>query len=45
MLDSDMLVVRNMDELMEMPLEPGWIAAAHACTCNPKKLSHYPSDW
>ncbi|GAA5937422.1 glycosyltransferase family 8 protein [Sporobolomyces koalae] len=45
MLDSDMVVTRNMDELMEMSLEPGWIAAAHACTCNPKKLAHYPSDW
>ncbi|GAA6004904.1 hypothetical protein JCM10207_008447 [Rhodosporidiobolus poonsookiae] len=45
LLDSDMLVVRNMDELMEMPLEEGWIAAAHACTCNPKKLSHYPKHW
>ncbi|GAA5918513.1 hypothetical protein JCM6882_001362 [Rhodosporidiobolus microsporus] len=45
LLDSDMLVVRNMDELMEMPLEEGWIAASHACTCNPKKLAHYPSNW
>ncbi|GAA5963268.1 hypothetical protein JCM3765_005782 [Sporobolomyces pararoseus] len=45
MLDSDMIVTRNMDELMDLPLEAGWIAAAHACTCNPKKLSHYPSDW
>ncbi|GAA5822068.1 hypothetical protein JCM11251_004846 [Rhodosporidiobolus azoricus] len=45
LLDSDMLVLQNMDELLEMPLEQGWIAAAHACTCNPKKLSHYPSNW
>ncbi|GAA6042530.1 hypothetical protein JCM8097_004651 [Rhodosporidiobolus ruineniae] len=45
LLDSDMLVVRNMDELMEMPLEEGWIAATHACTCNPKKLAHYPKTW
>lgn len=45
MLDSDMLVVDNMDELMTMPLEEDWIAAAHACTCNPQKLTHYPSDW
>lgn len=40
-----MLVVRNMDELMTMDLEPGTIAAAHACTCNPRKLAHYPRDW
>ncbi|KAM0788763.1 hypothetical protein ACM66B_002854 [Microbotryomycetes sp. NB124-2] len=45
LLDSDMLVLQNMDELMTMPLEPGWIAAAHACTCNPRKLAHYPKDW
>ncbi|GAA6061250.1 hypothetical protein JCM10212_000691 [Sporobolomyces blumeae] len=45
MLDSDMVVVRNMDELMEMDLEPGWIAASHACTCNPRKLAHYPKNW
>ncbi|GAA5950791.1 hypothetical protein JCM21900_002019 [Sporobolomyces salmonicolor] len=45
MLDSDMVVLRNMDELMSMPLEEGWIAASHACTCNPRKLAHYPSNW
>ncbi|KDQ19936.1 glycosyltransferase family 8 protein [Botryobasidium botryosum FD-172 SS1] len=46
LLDSDMLVRRNMDELMELQL-PGsdWIAAAHACTCNPRKFPHYPKDW
>lgn len=45
MVDSDMLVVDNMDELMTMPLEEGWIAAGHACTCNPLKLKHYPANW
>lgn len=45
MMDSDMIVVDNMDELMTIPLEPGWVAAAHACTCNPRKLAHYPEDW
>jgi hypothetical protein len=45
MMDSDMLILRNMDELMEIDLPPGWIAAAHACTCNPRKLAHYPEDW
>ena len=45
MLDSDMIVMRNMDELMELDLPSDWIAAAHACACNPRKLAHYPEDW
>jgi lipopolysaccharide biosynthesis glycosyltransferase len=40
-----MLVRKNMDELIEMPLGDDEIAATHACTCNPRKLPHYPSDW
>jgi lipopolysaccharide biosynthesis glycosyltransferase len=40
-----MLVRKNMDELMEMSLGNDEIAAAHACTCNPRKLPHYRSDW
>ncbi|KAF8592039.1 glycosyltransferase family 8 protein [Ramaria rubella] len=46
LLDSDMLVLQNMDDLLEIDL-PGrdWIAACHACACNPRKLAHYPSDW
>ena len=45
MLDSDMLVLQNMDELLDMDLKPGHIAAAHVCACNPRKIPHYPSDW
>jgi hypothetical protein len=45
MVDSDMLVMENMDELMTMDLPDGHIAAIHACACNPRKLPHYPSDW
>ena len=45
LLDSDMLVRRNPDELITMELPPGHIAAAHACTCNPRRFSHYPADW
>ncbi|KAM3586733.1 hypothetical protein VKS41_001791 [Umbelopsis sp. WA50703] len=46
LMDADMLPIRNMDELMIMPLGgPEWIAASHACTCNPQKISHYPKDW
>lgn len=52
-LDSDMLVMRNMDELMDVELDPPGndgsgprvFAASHACLCNPKKISHYPKNW
>lgn len=56
-LDSDMLVLQNMDELMTMPLDDGPAAAAggpdskrvfaagHACVCNPLRKAHYPKDW
>ena len=52
-LDSDMLALRNMDELMEMELDPPSMggkgnkvfAASHACVCNPLKKPHYPKDW
>lgn len=45
MLDADMIVMRNMDHLLEMELEEDWIAAAHVCACNPRRLPHYPEDW
>jgi alpha-N-acetylglucosamine transferase len=45
LLDSDMIVMRSMDELMELDLASDWIAAAHACACNPRKFAHYPKDW
>ena len=52
-LDSDMIVLQNMDELMEIPLDPPEVAgkgnrvfaASHACVCNPLKKPHYPKDW
>jgi hypothetical protein len=52
-LDSDMLVLKNMDELMELELDPPSaagtgnrvFAASHACACNPLKKPHYPSNW
>lgn len=52
-LDSDMLVLKNMDELMELELDPPSaagkgirvFAASHACVCNPLRKSHYPKDW
>jgi alpha-N-acetylglucosamine transferase len=45
MLDSDMVVRKNMDELFDIDLSADQIAAAHACACNPRKFSHYPADW
>ncbi|KAJ5114643.1 Glycosyl transferase family 8 [Penicillium alfredii] len=55
LLDGDILVRRNMDELMDLPLDsPATLesgaarrvfAAAHACACNPMKKPHYPSHW
>ncbi|EIW86601.1 glycosyltransferase family 8 protein [Coniophora puteana RWD-64-598 SS2] len=45
LLDADMIIMRNMDELMELVLSSGNIAACHVCACNPRKLAHYPSDW
>ncbi|KAI0051734.1 glycosyltransferase family 8 protein [Auriscalpium vulgare] len=45
MMDSDMLVLRNMDELFDLDLPEGWIAAAHVCACNPNRIKDYPEDW
>lgn len=48
LLDSDMLVMKNMDELMDIPLNPDGnrvFAASHACVCNPFKQTHYPANW
>src|SRR5579871_5657837 len=44
-LDGDMLVLKNMDELMDIPIPEDGLAACHACVCNPRKLSYYPSTW
>ncbi|KAK3116091.1 hypothetical protein LTR53_003882 [Teratosphaeriaceae sp. CCFEE 6253] len=52
-LDSDMLVLKNMDELMDLPLDGPELAgkgdrvfaASHACVCNPLNKPHYPRDW
>lgn len=53
LLDSDMLILKNMDELMDFPLDPPELegkgnrlfAASHACVCNPQKKPHYRKDW
>jgi len=51
MLDSDMIVLQNMDELMDVELNPedpnsgALFAASHACVCNPNKILTYPKNW
>lgn len=55
LLDGDILIRRNMDELMELDLDSKEaledktaqrvFAAAHACACNPMKKAHYPAHW
>lgn len=52
-LDSDMVILKNMDELMDLELDsPDMagtgnrvLAASHACVCNPLSKPHYPEDW
>ncbi|KAG6816287.1 hypothetical protein H0H87_007230 [Tephrocybe sp. NHM501043] len=45
LLDCDMIVLKNMDELMDLELANDEIAATHVCACNPRRLAHYPADW
>lgn len=45
LLDSDMLVLRNMDELFDMDLPFDFIAANHACVCNYAKDPWADADW
>lgn len=46
LLDADMLPLQNMDELMQLYLpNKNWVAASHACICNPQKIKHYPTFW
>jgi alpha-N-acetylglucosamine transferase len=44
-LDGDMLVMKNMDELMNIPIPDEGLAACHACVCNPRRLDYYPQTW
>ncbi|SPO01857.1 related to galactinol synthase [Cephalotrichum gorgonifer] len=45
LLDSDQIILSNIDDMMDMDLPEGFIMAAHACTCNPRKLARYSKDW
>ncbi|TKI06565.1 glycosyltransferase family 8 protein [Martelella alba] len=44
-LDADMLAIRSLDEVFDIALPADWIAACHACRCNPYHIASYPSDW
>jgi alpha-N-acetylglucosamine transferase len=44
-LDADMLVRKNMDELMDVYIPKDTLAACHACVCNPRKNKHFPPSW
>lgn len=44
-LDSDMLILKNIDELMSLSLQNYKFASTHACLCNPLRLHHYPHNW
>lgn len=43
--DIDMLLLHNVDDLLELDLPSDFIAASHACACNPRRFPHYPPDW
>lgn len=47
LLDTDMIIFKNFDELMDLKLSENnkVFAASHACLCNPFKKSHYPQNW
>jgi len=53
LLDTDMLVIQNIDELIELQLngvgakgkESCVFAASYACLYNPLKKAHYPLEW
>ncbi|KAI5864344.1 glycosyltransferase family 8 protein [Durotheca rogersii] len=45
LLDSDQVILQNIDEMMDVEIPEGWIASTHACTCNPRKLAHYSKEW
>lgn len=45
LIDGDMLVMRNIDDLFDLPLPPDWIAANHACVCNLDRQPWAPKDW
>lgn len=45
LLDADMVVLQNPDEIFDIDMQRGQLAAAHACVCNPMHIERYPKDW
>lgn len=45
LLDLDMLIVQNMDELFELPLDGKPFASTQACSCNAAKRPGPPLNW
>ncbi|CAF3765943.1 unnamed protein product [Rotaria sp. Silwood1] len=43
-LDSDMIVLQNLDEVFQLEDDPDF-AAVQTCICNPGKISTYPEFW
>ncbi|KAI9700245.1 MAG: hypothetical protein M1836_002259 [Candelina mexicana] len=45
-IDADIMILRNMDELLDFQLPgPDWLGANHACVCNLDKDKFAADDW
>uniref|UniRef100_A0A1D1ZHW0 Hexosyltransferase n=1 Tax=Anthurium amnicola TaxID=1678845 RepID=A0A1D1ZHW0_9ARAE len=44
-LDADMLIMKNIDQLMDMNLPKNFLGAVNSCTCNHRKDQNFPKDW
>jgi inositol 3-alpha-galactosyltransferase len=45
LIDGDMVLFRSMDDLFDMDLPEGWIAANHTCLCNWSRDAWAPDEW
>jgi inositol 3-alpha-galactosyltransferase len=45
MIDGDMLLFQNMDDVLTMPLPPGYVASAQTCLCNWTRDPWASDDW
>ena len=44
-LTADAALLIDDDEVFELPLAKGTLAACHACRCNPNQIATYPDSW
>lgn len=44
-IDADIVFLQNADEVMDLEIPEGTVAACHACSCNPNKDDAFPKDW